>query len=211
MKKVGACNIDTELGENQYYIGQANSLSGTHPSVFAGGGRTKCIVICYSKGSGQFESGYQEFYCYNRQEGRSISRRYYRIYDDSTQTWNDWQRIYDEGMLVDSGYDLSPLANALGVMKTTEIPSNADMNDYKTPGIYRTTNNSIAVTIINGPASLGGKTYTMVVLPGIQNGRAFQIIFVNALASGNTSIYVRSYSTSWSGWYSLETTLDSAS
>lgn len=113
MKNVAACNIDTELNRKQYYIGQANSLSGTMPALFGGGARTKCIVICYSKESDQYASGYQEFYCYNRQEGGPVSRRYYRTYNGSTQTWNDWQRIYDAGMLNDS-YDLSPLANALG-------------------------------------------------------------------------------------------------
>lgn len=120
-------------------------------------------------------------------------------------TWTSWSRIDNYGTT-----SLEGLASAI-LGQATDFPSNADMNNYKTPGIYRTYNNTIANTIINGPASLGGRAYTMVVIPGIQGGRAVQIILVNAFASGNTSIYVRSYSTSWSGWYSLETTSDSAS
>lgn len=83
-----------------------------------------------------------------------------------------------------------------GVIK--DIPENVDLNDYRTAGLYRVSNNNTAATISNKPYSV--QAFVMVVLPGIQSGRAIQIVFANSL-SASTPPCIRSFSTAWGLWY----------
>ena len=75
----------------------------------------------------------------------------------------------------------------------TDIPSNADMNTYKTAGTYRVPSDAIGATISNLPLALCGK----VVVFNNGNGGFEQFYFPNH----NPKIYVRTWwNNAWSSW-----------
>ena len=104
---------------------------------------------------------------------------------DGTAVWGDEQSLSHL-------FDLS-LTNA------TAIPANADLDDYKTPGVYYAPDSTRAKTLSNCPHTSSG--FKLVVM---ENGSAssYKCQYIYAYnAKGGAYIYVRSYGTSSTGWY----------
>lgn len=87
----------------------------------------------------------------------------------------------------------------------TQIPLNADMNNYTTPGVYNCASNSVVETLANPPPSL--IAFVMLVLPmfpGNTTAGTFQTQFVITHLG---LIHVRYYSgwdpIGWSEWQTI--------
>lgn len=97
---------------------------------------------------------------------------------------------------------------------TKEIPANADLNDYRTPGIYYCPQNTTAATLDNvpGPYAFSLQVYRTVWTPGGDEG-CRQILMT--YHSGRTSeyvnrVWVRSFykNDGWTEWYQILTSMD---
>ncbi len=97
-----------------------------------------------------------------------------------------------------------------------EIPDNADLNDYKTEGIYNVASNNRANTILNIPTKLAGKL-TVMRIAGSSYAMQTYIAYMtdnsadSFVVSQNYDIFYRSYdnyreNNKWTGWRQL--TLD---
>lgn len=84
---------------------------------------------------------------------------------------------------------------ALTASNATTIPDNTDIDNYKTAGTYKVTNNTHAGTMTNLPVKVAGK---LVVIALGQEARLGQLYFVS---SGVMPMYVRYWNGStWSAW-----------
>ena len=76
-----------------------------------------------------------------------------------------------------------------------DIPSNSDLNNYKTPGCYKVSMASVATTITHGPITAGG--YMLMVMNGSLAGVTMQMAFQD----NGSVICIRYYLNSWGSWY----------
>ena len=84
---------------------------------------------------------------------------------------------------------------ALTASNATTIPDNADINNYRTAGTYKVTNNTHAGTMTNLPVRTAGK---LIVIALGQEARLGQFYFVS---SGQMPIYQRFWNGStWTAW-----------
>lgn len=81
----------------------------------------------------------------------------------------------------------------------TAITSNSNLNDYKTPGVYRIESNSIAATISNLPAEAGAGRLEVKGLHAAD--RYLQIYY-----SGDALFQRRWTGSAWGAWYKFTTT-----
>lgn len=97
---------------------------------------------------------------------------------------------------------------------TKEIPANADLNDYRTPGIYYCPQNTTAATLDNvpGPYAFSLQVYRTV-WTSVGDEGCRQILMT--YHSGQTSeyvnrVWVRSYykNDGWTEWYQIVTSMD---
>ena len=102
------------------------------------------------------------------------------------------------------GPDVSDLKSALCGLASlaTEIPADADLNDYTTPGNYKAVTNAIASSITNKPSWMG-EAFRLFVLATNVSSRVMQLIFPNWY-DGVPQILARVYNnTAWSNWYEM--------
>ena len=100
--------------------------------------------------------------------------------------------------------DVSDLKSALCGLASlaTEIPADADLNDYTTPGNYKAVTNAIASSITNKPSWMG-EAFRLFVLATNVSSRVMQLIFPNWY-DGVPQILARVYNnTAWSNWYEM--------
>lgn len=97
---------------------------------------------------------------------------------------------------------------------TKEIPANADLNDYRTPGVYYCPQNTTVATLDNvpGPYAFSLQVYRTVWTSGGDEG-CRQILMT--YHSGTTSeqvnrVWVRSFykNDGWTDWYQIVTSMD---
>jgi beta-lactamase superfamily II metal-dependent hydrolase len=82
----------------------------------------------------------------------------------------------------------------------TEIPQNADLNEYTTPGIYYSNNSTITQSLSNCPVTSGG--FKLIVEYNQASNRIVHTIKVN---DGTRSLsYVRTYVDSWGEWAKVQ-------
>lgn len=79
----------------------------------------------------------------------------------------------------------------------TEIPSGANLNDYKTPGVYITASDSVTASLSNWPSEVRGNA-TLIVRKVI-NGAIVQELKSNTNAIG-ASRYYDSAASTWGEW-----------
>ena len=126
----------------------------------------------------------------------------YRRRQANAGVWHPWVRVANDSELI-THYG-------------QEIPDNADLNNYKTEGVYNITSNNRANTILNIPSKLAGKL-TVMRIAGSSYATQFYITYAlnNSTDSFNVSqsynIFYRSYDNynndnKWTGWRQL--TLD---
>jgi len=87
----------------------------------------------------------------------------------------------------------------------TEIPLNADLNNYITVGAYKSTSASVTDTLTNCP--LTGAGFKLIVEKNHGDQRYTQTIHSNTLTS---QIFVRTYTGSWGEWQKMVLTPVSA-
>lgn len=125
----------------------------------------------------------------------TANKIYKRRYNsDVTPNWNDWTSIA-------STDDLIPHTYEDGIA----IPANSDLNDYKTAGVYTTTNDTIASSIANIPKPNTGK---LIVSYSAPSHNYIQQIYIVAY---NNAIYTRFYDNwnlIWKEWKQLASTDD---
>lgn len=104
---------------------------------------------------------------------------------DGTAVWGDEQSLSHL-------FDLS-------LTEAVEIPANADLDDYKTPGVYYAPSSTRAGTLSHCPHTTSN--FKLVVMDnGIDTSYKCQYIYAYD-AKGGARIYARSYGTSTTGWY----------
>lgn len=93
------------------------------------------------------------------------------------------------------------MAHSLVATGTTSIPSNSDLNNYKTPGDYYVGSSSIASTIANAPVT--GTGYRLIV----EKGYADNLTQLVLAGTGGIQIYGRQCTVdgNWSNWDKLIT------
>lgn len=126
----------------------------------------------------------------------------YRRRQDNAGTWNSWVRVANDSELI-THYG-------------QQIPNNADLNNYKTEGVYNIASNDRANTILNIPTKLAGKLTVMSIA-----GSLYATQFYITYAADNSSdsftvarsynIFYRTYdnynnNNKWTTWRQL--TLD---
>lgn len=87
--------------------------------------------------------------------------------------------------------------------QATEIPSNSDLNNYITVGLFYTQNKSIASTISNCPVSDAFKLEVTTINSnnsGSETARMQQRLWTNTIIPNE---YRRLYRGSWSEWYKV--------
>ncbi len=89
--------------------------------------------------------------------------------------------------------------NESKVSNPTKIPANADLNDYKTVGLYFCDTDT--TTILNNPTQYGFSLF----VEKVSSTDVNQKLVVHK--DGGGEVYIRSFSTSWSAW-KLVTTKD---
>ena len=91
---------------------------------------------------------------------------------------------------------------------TKEIPENADLNDYTTPGVYNCTTTAIAETLTNSPTEVA---FSLQVYRTTVNGyRQVVMSYPCTDTAENTNrVWTRaSYNADWGSWCQLVTSLD---
>lgn len=97
---------------------------------------------------------------------------------------------------------------------TKEIPANADLNDYRTPGIYYCPQNTTAATLDNvpGPYAFSLQVYKTVWTSGGDEGcKQILMTYENSDTSENTNrIWIRTHykNGGWTDWYQIVTSMD---
>ena len=141
----------------------------------------------------------------------------------SDETWTEWERVAFMSDLPNlSGYATQDWVNQqiqdiTGGSVTADwvksnffpvtyelykrISENSDLNDYKTPSIYRCITNTISQTILNNPTK---QAFTLIVINSIATSFCFQFYITY---SGH-NIYFREYLRSWSNWTKIATSND---
>ena len=95
--------------------------------------------------------------------------------------------------------------NADAITYGSNIPSNSNLNDYKTPGYYRVETDAIAATITNIPYQTGGHLHVEIANQSTGTNRVFQTY--RPLAINYT--YKRSLTGSgWTSWTSPDERID---
>lgn len=86
------------------------------------------------------------------------------------------------------------LNNRLPLSGGTAIPSNADLNTYRTPGVYISSGGSVSNTLSNAPIT--GTGFKLIVIDGYISGRVIQF------AAGNNNYWFHRYynGSSWEDW-----------
>lgn len=126
----------------------------------------------------------------------------YRRRQNNAGTWNSWVRVANDSELI-THYG-------------QEIPDNADLNNYKTEGVYNIASNNRANTILNIPTKLAGKL-TVMRIAGSLYASQFYITFAadnssdSFTVSQSYNVFYRTYDNyngadKWTGWRQL--TLD---
>lgn len=122
-------------------------------------------------------------------------------YDKTFEVASDWDVKFGKPLPITSGgtggASQTAAALNLGAIDLyvgTEIPENADLNDYTTPGVYYCPSAAIAGTLTNAPAS---NAFKLIVGRTVLSTRFFQIAILNV--SGPV-IWKRYYNGSWSAW-----------
>lgn len=90
---------------------------------------------------------------------------------------------------------LDSLNSKLLVGVGVSIPENSDLNDFKTPGIYRISGTSVASSTANIPKSQAGKLIVM------NTSNANYIIQEYQPYNAINEVYRRRHTDSWSVWY----------
>lgn len=126
----------------------------------------------------------------------------YRRRQNNAGDWKPWVRVANDSELI-THYG-------------QEIPDNADLNNYKTEGVYNITSNNRANTILNIPTKLAGKL-TVMRIAGSLYATQFYITYAadnsadSFTVAQSYNIFYRTYDNyngadKWTGWRQL--TLD---
>ena len=84
------------------------------------------------------------------------------------------------------------------------ISSGDDLNDYITPGIFRSANGTITASLSHTPLTSGG--FMLITMYTTSTTAMVQIIFPISLTAGN-GIFVRTYrSGTWDAWMKIALT-----
>lgn len=111
----------------------------------------------------------------------------YRMYDAYSQEWSDWLYFSDDA----------------AIFVGTPINSGDDLNDYTTPGIYRSTSSGITASLLNIPETFVSG-FTMLVF-NMLLATNVQVIFAG------DRIYMRLSNTSgWQSWFKYSGTVISS-
>lgn len=114
--------------------------------------------------------------------------KYVRHKSDSA--WGEWYSFSDDATIFGG----------------TAIKSGDDLNDYTTPGIYRSASSNITATLLNMP-EVFGSGFSLLVLP-ISTAANVQVIYMGGAGGW---FYIRSATSSgWQSWYKLEGTVISS-
>lgn len=126
----------------------------------------------------------------------------YRRRQSNAGTWQPWVRVANDSELI-THYG-------------QEIPDNADLNDYKTEGIYNVSSNNRANTILNIPTKLAGKLTVMRIAGSSYTTQMYTAFMADNSANSFTvsqsyNIFYRAFddyrtTNKWTGWRQL--TLD---
>ena len=114
---------------------------------------------------------------------------------------------------------LNNIKDSLGItpkqIQTQEIPlssndTDKDLNNYKTPGLYRSKNAANTSSLSNVPSGAANSAFNLVVLAhyGEENNMGVrQLLLTNENTNTGNRIYMRNYlpssGTPWSDWYEL--------
>lgn len=96
---------------------------------------------------------------------------------------------------------------------TKEIPANADLNDYKTPGVYYCPSNSTVATLANVPCPVAFSLQvyaTIISSSEVVGCRQILMSYQTGVESEHTNrIWTRAfYSGGWTDWYQITTSMD---
>lgn len=109
---------------------------------------------------------------------------------------------------------LSQLESSSGAvpkqLQVQDISNNSDLNNYKTPGLYKSATSETTSTLKHKPTSLPDAPFTLAVIPHMASSVKHILIVGNITDDGNR-IYMRNYlssENSWgktenNGWYEL--------
>ena len=101
--------------------------------------------------------------------------------------------------LVTSDGVASAIAAVRGLAQAVEIPSNSDLNDFTSPGVYYCASGTVAATLVNTPINNAG--FVLEVIPSHSSGIPTQIVF-ESVSTLSRVIIRRKYSTSaWYPWF----------
>ena len=126
----------------------------------------------------------------------------YRRRQGNAGTWHSWVKVANDSELI-THYG-------------QEIPNNADLNDYKTEGVYNIASNDKANTMLNIPTKLAGKLTVMRIAGSFYATQIYITYATDSTTDSYTTsrsynIFYRTYdnynnANKWTGWRQL--TLD---
>lgn len=143
-------------------------------------------------------SGTGTYFCASNYGGVVCEFQVYFV--DDKPTWSDWVR-----RVSDRDVDLQVFGSG------TSITSGADLNDYKTTGVYKTPSSAIARSCSNAPDFLSTgsiyQVFRLEVFAAHEGQYPFQKMYVTDTASASHSVvkeYIRSYTGyGWGSWYQI--------
>lgn len=166
-------NDYTEIG-NYYCGGNTTAVSLTNCPF----SHAFTLKVMHSTGTNYIAQMFTEY---------DTGRRAYRILDAYEQEWQQYVYFSDDAT----------------IFVGTAIQSGDDLNDYTTPGIYRSTSSSITASLLNIP-EIFGLGFAMLVF-NMSLATNVQVIFAG------DKIYMRFSNTSgWQTWFKYSGTIISS-
>lgn len=118
------------------------------------------------------------------------SAMWMRTNTDSPVSWGAWKKLITDA-------DLDDLVWGTG----TNIPENADLNDYTTPGVYHCSSSTTAQTLSNTPhTTTNFKLIVCTVGSSDTANYIFQIILTSSSANGHDVITRNLHGGTWHEW-----------
>ena len=134
------------------------------------------------------------------------TKLYYASWDNQTSAFNGWRKIAlsDAAALAiaDGGTGATTAADAIAALKGfdldkgTEIPANANLNNYTTPGVYYSPDATRSATLTNAPLTTSGFKLVVMQISSV-TGQLRQMAYIN----GSVNIYTRlDNGGTWGAW-----------
>lgn len=164
-------NLNTYLTPGNYFCSSNNVANTINGSPFT---HAFTMKVEFSQGTGYPRQTVRDFY-----NGQTATR-VYNI--NGNYTWTDWVYFSDDAT----------------IFAGTAIQSGDDLNDYATPGIYRSGSSTVTASLLNMP-EMFGSGFSLLVLP-ISTVTNIQIILPSA--NGSRFYYRGSTTSGWNeSWY----------